>query len=329
MKIKVGVVGYDLIGKRVADAVALQADMSLQGVFDQHQRRQQVAAMKGYAIFDGALKKLASVCDVLVNCTDSPVQSASTVIHGPHVWQDAPLCFSAFSQAAAVLNQPLIKVASANSVAFARLLCALRDLGPIDRFYSTACLRAGHATDSRGGRVDALEPVFDEHEEDWEMKKLFGGQIPSFSVGRVLVPYTHSNLHMVKLDLASPINKDRLLGALNRSPRIAVARAADGFANTARVQEFYRDMGRTFFDRLQVFIWEESIIVDGRRLYVMLDVSPEAIAIPEIIDAIRTSRKRGISMTDSVNQTDAALGIQPCWPARDEHCVFEDVAVEE
>ena len=51
-KVRVGVNGYGVIGKRVADAVVLQDDMELIGVTYNHlDYRIRVAAEKGYPIF--------------------------------------------------------------------------------------------------------------------------------------------------------------------------------------------------------------------------------------------------------------------------------------
>ena len=52
MPIKVGIVGYGTIGKRVADAVAMQKDMKLVGVTaHSYSFNTEVAQKKGYKIF--------------------------------------------------------------------------------------------------------------------------------------------------------------------------------------------------------------------------------------------------------------------------------------
>ena len=52
MPIKVGVVGYGTIGKRVADAVAMQKDMKLVGVTaHSYSFNTEVAKQKGYKLF--------------------------------------------------------------------------------------------------------------------------------------------------------------------------------------------------------------------------------------------------------------------------------------
>ena len=57
-KVRVGVNGYGVIGKRVADAVSLQDDMELIGVTYHHlDYRIRVAAEKGYPIFSASAEK--------------------------------------------------------------------------------------------------------------------------------------------------------------------------------------------------------------------------------------------------------------------------------
>ena len=86
-KIKVAVNGYGVIGKRVADAVALQDDMELAGVCDvSADWRIRVAVEKGYPIFafddasnqrmadagigtSGTLAAMLDGSDIVVDCT--------------------------------------------------------------------------------------------------------------------------------------------------------------------------------------------------------------------------------------------------------------------
>ncbi len=60
-RVRVGINGYGVIGKRVADAVSLQDDMDLVGVtFNHFDYRIQVAAEKGYSIYTCATDRTAA-----------------------------------------------------------------------------------------------------------------------------------------------------------------------------------------------------------------------------------------------------------------------------
>ncbi|MCL5949110.1 MAG: type II glyceraldehyde-3-phosphate dehydrogenase, partial [Candidatus Bathyarchaeota archaeon] len=86
-KVRVGVNGYGVIGKRVADAIALQDDMKLVGVADLVvDYRIRVAAERGFPIYasvpekrslmekasipvEGTLDDLLGQVDIVVDCT--------------------------------------------------------------------------------------------------------------------------------------------------------------------------------------------------------------------------------------------------------------------
>src|SRR3989338_2565723 len=87
--IKVGVNGYGTIGKRVADAVAMQKDMKLIGVTaHSYSFNTEVAKKKGYKIFvtgddselrangiipDGTMQNLLEEVDVIVDATPKKI----------------------------------------------------------------------------------------------------------------------------------------------------------------------------------------------------------------------------------------------------------------
>ena len=309
MRIRVGVIGYDLIGKRVADAVALQPDMSLEAVCEEDRGRRRMIAAKGYPVGGDDLRQFAASCDVLVNCGGGPVPEARTVIHGPQVREDGAVMFSALTDTISVFGSPTIKVPSANTLALARLLRALGEIARIERLFAGIVARAGHATSPATGCVDALEPIFDDPYRRRELETVLAPVVASFHVRSVRAPYTQSNLHTLKLDLAAPLGREQALAALSGAPRIVVGAARDGFRNTACVQEFFRDLGRSRSDRPELFVWEESVTTAGKHLHLLLDVDPEATPIPEMIDAIRISQVEGIDVNESIRRTDQALGI--------------------
>src|SRR5690606_31449468 len=90
-KVKVALIGYGVIGKRVADAVALQDDMELTGVADViSDWRIQAAVEKGFPIYysteeaqhkmrqteipiAGAMDELLGMVDVVLDCTPKKI----------------------------------------------------------------------------------------------------------------------------------------------------------------------------------------------------------------------------------------------------------------
>ena len=94
-KIRVAVNGYGVIGKRVADAVAMQPDMVLAGVCDvAADWRPRMAESKGYALYGagpdhvsamraaglevaGTLEDMLARADIVVDCTPKKVAAAN------------------------------------------------------------------------------------------------------------------------------------------------------------------------------------------------------------------------------------------------------------
>jgi glyceraldehyde-3-phosphate dehydrogenase type II len=301
-----------LTGKRVADAVAAQPDMCLQGIYDSDPARRRTMAAKGYEALDSWVDERAAGCDVVVNSSDSAPISTVPAIYGPSVQCDSAPLFTLLSDRGSVLHRPALRIPGADALAFARLVRALAGDIKIERLFSTVVVRAGHATSSVTGCIDALEPVFDDVQQREELERAIGPFVAACHVRRVRAPYTHSHLHMMKLDLAEAVDRESVLALLTCAPRIMVGAGRDGLANTAQLQEFFRNLSRSRSDRPEVFVWEESVVVCERSLYLMLDISPEATPIPEIIDAIRLSQTEGIDWTESISRTDEALGIGSC-----------------
>jgi glyceraldehyde-3-phosphate dehydrogenase (NAD(P)) len=309
MTIRVGVVGYDLIGKRVAAAVALQADMTLEGVCEEDPSRRPAIAAKGYPLYDKPPDELAASCDILADFRGIALNGPVPVVCGPQVLRGDGTVFSLLAEREQVFRAKIVKLPSADAVALARLVRALAGLGRIERLFSAIVTRSGHATSPTAGCVDALEPIFDCPEEHLELAKILSPSVDVVQMRRVRAPYTHSHLHMLKLDLDRPVERNSVLQSLASGRRILLAPADSGFTNTAQLQEFFRDVGRNRGDRPEAFIWEEAVLVFQRQVCLIMDVDPEAALTAECIDAIRLNQVEDIELSQSVAQTDRALGI--------------------
>lgn len=137
-KVRVGVNGYGVIGKRVADAVSLQDDMQLVGVtFNHFDYRIQVAAERGYPIYAcssegipaglqstdcvrGTIDDLLRQVDVMVDCTAKGVAAANKEIYekagikaifqGGEKHQLAGVSFTAQANYSEALNRQFVRV---------------------------------------------------------------------------------------------------------------------------------------------------------------------------------------------------------------------------
>jgi len=277
--IRVGVVGYNRLGKRVVDASVLHPEMSLQGVFPESGRQRETAVALGLPIAS-RLEILAESCEVMLVCGDAPPDLEALMVFASSSSTEHPM----IALTGGLPPGDKVRVPCADAVSIGRLLLAI---GPIERLFSNCACRAGHATEHRCASVDALEPLFESPIEDADLRDFLAPLAPAVFVRRTRVPYSHSHLHHLKFDLRAALTREEILARLRSNPLIRVARAAEGFANTAQVQEFDRDIGRSRGDRPEVFVWEESIEVVGARLFMTADVSPDSAVVPEILDTTR------------------------------------------
>jgi glyceraldehyde-3-phosphate dehydrogenase (NAD(P)) len=313
MTIRVAVVGYDLVGKRIVDAVACQEDMELAGVLDDDpQRRRSIAAQRLSLLEDDGSPSLGD-SDIAVVCRrDGPVTGVP-VVYASHLSAEEGAIFSPFTTGEHVFGQPCTRIASPDVIALARIVKAVAPVAGVERLYANMITRAGHATQRAEGSVDSLEPLPADARILHQLADVLQDVVGRIYVSRVRAPYTHSHLHTVKLDLDVAVERQVVLDTLRGIPRVLVGSAPHGFATTADVQEFFRNSSRRRGDRPELFIWEESVMVEKRRLYLLADVCQEATSIPETIDAIRLNQSRSVHPDESIRRTDAALGIGRVW----------------
>ncbi len=313
MVIRVSVVGYDLVGKRIVDAVLCQEDMELVGVVNDDPQRRCLIAAQGLPVVEPVGNPLFGNAHVVVVCGANYPVSGVPVVYASHLSSEEGVLFSPLTRPEHVFHQPCVRIALPDVIAVARLVKALTPLARVERLYTNAITRSGHATQPASGSVDALEPLSFDGPATSQLAQVLRHAVGSFYVSQVRSPYTHSHLHTVKLDLNAAVGRRAVLDALRGTPRVLVAAAAEGFSTTADVQEFFRDSARRRGDRPELLVWEESVVTDKRRLYLLADVCQEATSIPETVDAIRLSQSRYVDAAESIRRTDAALGIGRLW----------------
>lgn len=304
---RVGVIGYNLIGKRVADAIVLQDDMELEGIVENNLLSKKTAKFKGFQVYDAVNKEFISYCDIIVNCINYKFSFDINTINIKNTSKISTL-FSSLSNFQDVLHKKEIKIVEPNNIAISRIFYALSNKIKVNRLFGTIILRGAHATDLKNGPIDSLIPIFNRTDEQRELQILLGGNIDIF-MRQVIAPYTNSNNVILKLSMEKTCKLNEIITLLKEAPRIIVAKGQDGFKDSAHIQEYYRDLGRPRFDRPEIFIWEESVIINENDLFMMVDVSPEATIIPDIIDAIRLNLTNN-KIVNCISKTDISLGIK-------------------
>lgn len=168
--IRVAVNGYGVIGKRVADAVALQDDMALAGVADvAPDWRPRIATRKGFQLFGataehtdamrqagiamaGTLDDLLADADVVVDCTPKRVAAKNIetyrrlgrkfILQGGEKHEATGHSFVAESSYASAVGRDATRVVSCNTTSIVRTLTALKRVGLLRRARGTLLRRA-------------------------------------------------------------------------------------------------------------------------------------------------------------------------------------------
>ncbi|GMG94600.1 glyceraldehyde-3-phosphate dehydrogenase (NAD(P)+) (phosphorylating) [Cupriavidus metallidurans] len=337
-KVRVAVNGYGVIGKRVADAVALQEDMALAGIADVvHDYRLQVAARRGFAIHAatpdaeeamrsagipvaGNLAELLAKADVVVDCTPKKVAavnkalydaaSVKSVFHGGESHALTGHSFVAQANYASAIGRTSTRVVSCNTTSIVRTLGALRMAGLLKRARGTLIRRASDPWEAHSeGIINTLVPekTIPSHQGP-DARTV----IPDLDVVTIAVKAAHnsSHLHTWWVELTRPATRDEVLAAFRAAPRIAFVRSSDGLVALNSTVELMADLGRPRGDMWEVALWEDGLAVDGDQAYYTYQVFNQAIVIPETIDAIRALSGVESDPSASIVRTDAALGLR-------------------
>ncbi len=239
MAIRVSVVGYDLVGKRIVDAILCQEDMELVGVLDDDPQRRCLIAPQGLPLVEPVGNPLFGNADVVVVCrADYPV-SGVPVVYASHLSSQEGVLFSPLTRPEHVFHQPCVRIALPDVIALARLVKALTPLATVERLYASVITRSGHATQPAGGSVNSLEPLSADGPAASQLAQVLRHVVGSFYVSRVRSPYTHSHLHTVKLDLDVAIGRQAVLDALRGTPRVLVAAAGKDFLLRRTFRSFF------------------------------------------------------------------------------------------
>lgn len=336
-KIRVVVNGYGVIGKRVADAVVSQDDMTLTGIADiATDWRMQTALRKGFRLFAsveahagtlrqaglqiaGTLDDAIANADVVVDCTPKRVGAANAelyrarsvkfIVQGGEKHDVAGHSFVAEANYAGALGRDATRVVSCNTTSIVRTLSALKRAGLLRRARGTVMRRATDPWESdRGGIMNTLVP---EHEIPSHQGPDAQTVDPDLDVVTIAVkvPETVGHLHSWSVQLTRKADRDEIVAAFRTSPRIALLRMSDGLAAINTIKELMADIGRPRENLYEVALWEDLVTVQDDELFYAYMVDNQAIVIPETIDAIRALTERERDADASIAKTNVALGI--------------------
>lgn len=338
-KIQVGVNGYGVIGKRVADAVALQDDMVLVGISDvAADWRVRAALRKGYKLFaatndaakamteaslspTGHLDQLLEQVDVIVDCTPKRFGAKNAelynragvkfIVQGGEKHDLTGHSFVAESNyETTAAGRNATRVVSCNTTSVVRTLTALKRAGLLAHARGTLLRRATDPWESHaGGIMNTLvpEPHIPSHQGPDAQSVDPELDVVTMAVE---VPETLAHLHYWNVQLTRRASAEEVLAAFGTSSRIALVRIEDGLPALNSVKELMADLARPRENLYEVALWSDMLTVQGNEAFYAYMVDNQAIVIPETIDAIR-ALAGAMSAKDSIAKTNASLGIDP------------------
>ncbi|SMG22966.1 glyceraldehyde 3-phosphate dehydrogenase (NAD(P)+) [Marivirga sericea] len=337
MKKKIALIGYGVIGKRVADAIARQDDMELAGVCDViSDWRIQTAVKKGYSVYAatedaqdsmqkagislaGNMADLLGVAHLVVDCTPKKIAAQNVeiykergikfILQGGEKHETTGHSFSAENNYASALNRDSTRVVSCNTTSILRTLTALKKAGLLQSARGTLLRRATDPWESHlGGIMNTLVPEKDIPSHQGPDAQSVDSELDIVTMA-VKVPQTLSHLHYWNVRLTRKADKKEVIEAFQTSTRITLINYSDGLVSNNTIKEKYLDMGRPWGDMYEVALWQDMLKVEGDELYYAYVVDNQAIVIPETIDAIRALTGMEESAEKSIKKTNKSLGI--------------------
>ncbi len=255
-KLRVAINGYGVIGKRVADAVALQPDMQIAGIADvAADWRIAVAVQRSFAIFgatdtageamraaglpvSGGLPGLLAVADVVVDATPKAVATANIaayrsaglkfIVQGGEKHAATGHSFVAEASYVTALNRQSTRVVSCNTTSIVRTLTALKQAGLLLKARGVLLRRATDPWESHQGRImNTLvpEPTIPSHQGPDAQSVDPDLDLVTMAVK---VPQTLGHLHYWSVTLTRPTDRDEVLRAFRASSRILLMRGDAG-----------------------------------------------------------------------------------------------------
>lgn len=335
--IKVAIVGYGVIGRRVAAAVRLQSDMQLIGVADvAADWRVAQATHAGISLFAandearpamkaaalevvGTLAELVEMADVVVDCTPKRRGAANAelyrrlgkayIVQGGEKHEVAGHSFVAESSYAGAVGRQATRVVSCNTTSIVRTLGALKRAGLLVKARGTLLRRTTDPWESHlGGIVNTLVPEPQVPSHQGPDARAVDPDLDVVTIA-VQVPETLGHLHAWSVELTRSATKEEILTAFSSSSRILLVDSRTGLSALNAIKEWMADEGRPHSNLYEVALWSDLLAVEGRELFYSYMVDNQAIVIPETIDAIRALSKRTVDPETSIALTNATLGI--------------------
>ena len=341
--IRVGINGYGTIGKRVADAVRQQPDMTVVGVAKTRPNHEASTAVRNgfdlYAAIEkrkprfaeagidlaGDVSELVAASDIVVDACPSGIGEDNIEMYREHDTpallqggEDATAVDASFNARAnydTVEGMDTVRVVSCNTTGLSRLIAPLQEAYGVEKVRATLVRRGGDPAQSGRGPINDIlpNPVSLPSHHGPDVNTIF----PDLDIDTLglKVPATLMHMHSINVTLeAQPAAADvrELLAGESRTFVIPEWTGLDG---AGAIKELAQDAGRPRADIWENCIWGESVTVEDSDLYLFQAIHQESDVVPENVDAIRAVLGT-TSQSESIHTTNEAMGLDEPLIAR-------------
>ncbi|MDO6355658.1 type II glyceraldehyde-3-phosphate dehydrogenase [Caloramator sp. CAR-1] len=335
--VKVGVVGYGVIGQRLADGVSLQKDMELIGVADVAPTLAvralkekgmpydlYIAIPENKELFDkagipvsGTLEDLVQKVDIILDATSAGVGAKNkelykkynkkAIFQGGEKNDVADVFFHGYANYEKGVGKQFLKLTSCNTTGLIRAVdCLDREIG-IEKVAITIVRRVADPGDYHRGLTNALQVDKAPSHQAVDLMMI----MPHINATGILIhtPVTHGHIITVVATPKKDVTREEALELFSRHPRIRVVRIADGFLGNAALFRYARDLGNPRGDMYEIAVFEETVVKSGRDIMFAINIPQEAVVIPETMDGIRAAMLMQTDRLEAVSLTNKYLGM--------------------
>jgi glyceraldehyde-3-phosphate dehydrogenase (NAD(P)) len=341
MVVRVAINGYGTIGKRVADAVALQKDMKVEGVVKTRPTFEaRIANMRGFPLYantkenyekfkekgfkiEGTVDELLDNVDIVVDCAPKKIglenkekiyvpKKKKAIYQGGEKAHVAECSFVAQCNFKEALGKNHVRVVSCNTTGMARTLQVLKDAYGIVRARATLIRRGTDPGEIKKGPINAVVPTFELPSHHGPDVRTVIPDIEVFTTA-VVVPTTVMHMHNLSVLLKKQVDPKDVVELFRKAPRIRVVKADEKIHSTAAIIELARDLGHKRADMMEICVWEEGVGAYQDELFFMQAVHQESDVVPENVDCIRAMLELTKDPLESMKMTDQALELKKWW----------------
>lgn len=316
-KVKVGVVGYGVIGQRLADGVARQEDMELVGVCDvaptlairalkekgmpyklflaNEDKRKEIDALN--IPISGTLPDMANEADILLDSSPGGIGAKNkelyvrlgkkAIFQGGEKNSVADVFFHGYANFDKGINKDYLKLTSCNTTGLIRSVDCLDKKYGIEKIAITIIRRVADPGDYHRGLTNALQIDKAPSHQALDLMTI----MPHIDATGILIhtPITHGHIITVVAKGKQKITKEMALDAFREHDRIRIVSIDEGFLGNASLFRYARDLGNPRGDMYEIALWEDSIVESGDEIMYAINIPQEAVTIPETIDGIRAA----------------------------------------